>query len=138
MAEPIRVIIKDETGSKEQVLENNLSGNQTSLNTEQAIQNKRTSALVSVGVFVAARSVSYASSNIGKWTGSRQAQTRINNITKGVGYAATLSANFWMGAAVIATDAAFNFADYLWERRAEEKRSYQAKARNGDLGGYRR
>ena len=138
MAQPIKIIIKDETGTKEMPVNNNLSGNTNSMNTDQAKQNKRSSALVSAGVFVAARTVSYASSNLGKWTGSPQTQVRINNITKLVGYGLALSSNLALGAAVIATDGLFAFNDWRYDRYADEKRSQQAKARNGDLGGYRR
>ena len=140
MAEPIKVIISDETGQQEVSVGTGSAEKQvqTTIKNKQVKANERNTQIAAAGVFVAMQSANYVTSNIGKWTGRQSIQTSINNAKKVVGYGAALAANVWMGLAVIAVDGATTIADYMYDRKWEQIRSSQAKARNGDLGGYRR
>lgn len=138
MPEPIKVVIKDEVGEKSVSVGASGNSTGTSTGTQQAKDNKRSSEVSAAATFVAMRTVSYATSNVGKWTGSRQNQTIVNNTQKVAGYGMALATNVWLGIAVIATDAAFTIGNFMYERSIEEKRSNQAKLRLGDTGGYRR
>lgn len=134
---PIEVIIKDDTGTTSESVGAS-SGQATSNGSEQAKANKKSSEMSAAATFVAMRTVSYATSNVGKWTGSRRNQTIINNTQKVMGYGVALATNVWMGLAVIATDAAFTIGDYMFEQNIERKRVQQAQIRQGGTGGYRR
>ena len=142
MAEPIKVVIKDETGQQE-VSVGTGSATQSELNKNtikntQVKSNQRSTEIAAAGTFIAMQTANYVTSNIGKWSGRQQTQTTINNAKRVAGYGMALAANVWLGLAVIAVDGATSIADYMYDRKWEQIRSNQAKARNGDLGGYRR
>ena len=139
MAEPIKIIMKDETGSQSFSAGGNIdSKKQAALSTEQVKANEKQSSIAAAGVYVAMGTANYVTSNIGKYTGNKQLQANIDNAKKVAGYGTAFAANFWLGLAVIAVDGATSVANYNFERHWDEIRSSQAKARNGDLGGYRR
>ena len=73
---PIEIIIKDERG--EEAVQGGGGSNTNiqpdSMPNQQAKENKKASALQAAAMMVAMRSISYASSNIGKWTGNSRNQ----------------------------------------------------------------
>lgn len=136
---PIKVILQDDTGSK--TMNAGSTGGSTqaqSTGSDQAKANKKSSEIVAAGTFIAMRTVSYATSNVGKWTGSRRNQTIVNNTQRVMGYGMALVTNVWMGLAVIGVDAATSIGNYMFEQSIENKRSQQAQLRIGGTGGYRR
>ena len=141
MAEPIKVVIKDETGQQEVSVGTGNAQSELNKNTiknTQVKSNQRSTEIAAAGTFIAMQTANYVTSNIGKWSGRQQTQTTINNAKRVAGYGMALAANVWLGLAVIAVDGATTIADYMYDRKWEQIRSNQAKARNGDLGGYRR
>ena len=141
MAEPIKVVIKDETGQQEVSVGTGSTQSELNKNTiknTQVKSNQRSTEIAAAGTFIAMQTANYVTSNIGKWSGRQQTQTTINNAKRVAGYGMALAANVWLGLAVIAVDGATSIADYMYDRKWEQIRSNQAKARNGDLGGYRR
>lgn len=138
MPEPIKIIIKDETGTEQVQQSVNTDKNVSSLANEQTKANNRKSNLAAAGVYVAMGTANYVTSNIGKWSGDQRIQANIDNAKRLAGYGMALATNVYLGLAVIGVDAATSVANYMYDRQWENIRSSQAKARNGDLGGYRR
>ena len=137
--EPIKVIIEDETG-QEQVQGGGGANVKMpdSMPNEQARNNKSNSMLQGVGAMIAMRTISYSTSNIGKWTGNSRNQQVVNDVEKGIGYGVALAANVYVGLAAIAFDvgstAINSSVDNYWQTQAAE----QARAKFGGKGGYRR
>ena len=138
MAEPIKIVITDDTGTQRIDANNGVSQKTDGLATKQSKENKKQSNVAAAGTFIAMRSVNYATANVGKYTGSKKRQTQINNATRLAGYGMALATNVWMGLAVIGVDAMTSIMDYNYERNIDQKRSQMALAKNGDLGGFRR
>ena len=112
-------------------------GPNTPLN-QQAKTNKQKSNAAVVSKMIAFRSVSYATSNVGKWTGNKNNQATVNAIKTGIGYATAFAINPLLGAVAVGLDAATYAIDYAYERKWENIRVQQAQARIGGKGGYRR
>ena len=137
--EPIKIIIEDETGTEKVQGGGGANVKQPdSMPNEQASNNKTNSMLVAAGAMVAMRSVSYATSNVGKWTGNSRNQQVVNDVQKGLTYGMAFAANVYLGIATVAFDVgstAINYAfDYYWQEKASE----QARAKFGGKGGYRK
>ena len=142
MPEPITVKITDDTGTQN-ISIGSTSNNQTKdakkgIQNAQTKSNEKNSQLVAAGTYIAMQTANYVTSNIGKYTGNKGAQTQINNAKRIAGYGVALATNFWLGLAVIAVDGATSIADYMYDRKWDQIRSSQALARTGDLGGFRR
>ena len=128
--EPIKVIIEDETGT-EQVQGgggSNVVKQPDSMPNQAARDNKNNSMLVAAGAMIAMRSISYATSNVGKWTGNSRNQQIVNDVEKGLGYAMAFAANVYVGLATVAFDVgstAINSAyDRYWQEKASEQIEY--------------
>ena len=139
MAEPIVVKVTDERGTTTTQVGNvsNTQASNTALN-PQAKNNKQKSNAAVVAKMIALRSVNYATSNVGKWTGNSNNQAIVNNIKQGIGYAVAFSINPVLGAISVGLDAASYALDYAYERKWEQIRVQQAQVKYGGKGGYRR
>ena len=141
MAEAIKVQITDDTGvqtiSANGGVASNSNGNNKPLNPQAKENNKKSNASV-VAKMMAMRSVSYATSNIGKWTGNASNQDMVNNMKTAVGYGIAFATNPLLGLAVVSMDAITTIADNVWEDRQDAVRVSQQRARVGTRGGYRR
>ena len=137
MAEPITVIVKDQTGTTTTQVGNSSNQSSSTPLNQQAKNNKQKSNAAVVSKMIALRSVNYATSNVGKWTGNKNNQAMVNTIKQGIGYA-TASINPILGAVAVGLDAATYAIDYAYERKWEAIRVQQAQARIGGKGGYRR
>ena len=140
MAEAVKVEITDDTGKatiSAAAPSSTSNGNNASLNQNSKENNKKSNAAV-VAKMVAMRSVSYATSNIGKWTGNSRNQNMMNTAKQTIGYGMALASNPWLGMAVIAMDGITNMIDYAWEMNKDKNRVNQVNARTGGKGGYRK
>ena len=139
MSEPIVIKITDQTGTKTtQVGNSSNSANSNLALNSQAKENKSKSNAAVVSKMIALRSVNYATSNIGKWTGNKNNQAIVNTVKTGIGYATAFAINPILGAVAVGLDAATYAIDYAYERKWETIRVQQAQARIGGKGGYRR
>ena len=138
MAEPITVIVKDQTGTTTTQVGNTSNQSPNTPLNQQAKTNKQKSNAAVVSKMIAFRSVNYATSNVGKWTGNKNNQATVNAIKTGIGYATAFAINPLLGAVAVGLDAATYAIDYAYERKWENIRVQQAQARIGGKGGYRR
>lgn len=115
----------------------NNTPNQESTNKNENSSLSKTTAQI-LAVTTAKRSISYLTSNVGKWTGNTKNQTLVNNVSKIAGYGMAFAVNPLLGAATIAMDGITNAIDTWWEQKWDNIRSEQARARSGGKGGYRR
>ena len=136
---PIEVIVKDER-TQETVQGGGGSNVKTpdSLPNQQAKSNKSTGMALTIGTMIAMRAVSYATSNVGKWTGNSRNQRIVNDATKAVGYAAAFAANVYVGIATVALDVGSTAMNYLFDNYWQQQASEQARAKFGGRGGYRK
>ena len=140
MAEPIKIKITDDTGTAT-INANNVSTGNTNQNkavNPSAKANQKASVVTTAAHVAVMRSVSYTTSNIGKWTGSQHNQNMVNNIKSIVGYGMAFAINPILGAVTVALDGATYIADYAYEQKWNTIKSQQAQARAGGKGGYRR
>lgn len=137
--EPIKIIIEDQSGTEKVQGGGGANVKQPdSMPNEQASNNKTNSMLVAAGAMVAMRSVSYATSNIGKWTGNSRNQQVVNDVQKGLSYAMAFAANVYVGIATVAFDVGSTAINSAFDRYWQEKASEQARAKFGGKGGYRK
>lgn len=137
--EPIKIIIEDETGTEQVQGGGGANVKQPdSMPNEQASNNKTNSMLVAAGAMVAMRSVSYATSNVGKWTGNSRNQQIVNDVQKGLTYGMAFAANVYVGIATVAFDVGSTAINSAFDRYWQEKASEQARAKFGGKGGYRK
>jgi hypothetical protein len=120
--------------------DNNLGGNTPNQESTNGQQNKslaRSTAQI-LAVSTAKRSISYLTSNVGKYSGNSRNQTIMNNITKMAGYAVAFAVNPALGAATVALDSITYGINLAYEQKMDRIRSNQAKARAGEGVGLRR
>ena len=141
MAEAIKIQITDDTGvqtiSANGGVASSSNGENKPLNPQAKANNKKSNASV-VAKMMAMRSVSYATSNIGKWTGNSRNQETVNNMKTAVGYGVAFATNPFLGLAVVSMDAITTIVDYSYERKWEKIQANQKQLRTGGKGGYRR
>lgn len=136
---PIEIIVRDERGEERvQGGGGSNTGADKTLNNAQSKPNNSKSTASMVATMVAMRSISYATSNVGKWTGNSQNQAAVDFITRATGYAVAFASNVYVGIATVALDSATYAIDYTMELYWNKKQEAQAQARSGGKGGYRR
>lgn len=138
MAEPIVVTVKDETGVTTKQTGQTSKADPNKATNPQAKANKKASTTSVVATMIAMRSINYATSNVGKWTGNKNNQALVNSIKTGISYGVAFAVNPILGAVTVGLDAATYALDYAYERKWEQIRVQQAQARTGGKGGYRR
>jgi hypothetical protein len=140
MAEAIKVKITDDLGTTTiSTNASGVSGNSTNkpLNPSAKENQKKSTANV-VAKTLAMRSISYASSNVGKYTGNSRNQAVVNNIRTGMGYAVAFATNPILGIAVMSMDGITTALDYAYENKWNQIKANQMQIRIGGKGGYRR
>ena len=139
MRNDITIFIKDQTGGEQKITGGGGSNvSNEKVNNPSSNENKRHSMLATIATMTAMRSISYVSSNIGKWTGNSQYQAMADTVQRGLGYGAAFAANVYVGLATVALDAGTTAIDYMYERYWQDAQTRQAVARSGGKGGYRR
>lgn len=138
MAEAVKVEITDDTGKTTISSQPAKSAKQNKALNESAKENaKRNNASV-IAKMVASRSISYATSNVGKWTGNTRNQNMVNTIKTGVAYGVSTLTNPVLGLTTMALDLSTTLFDYHYENTIDRYRVQQYNARIGGKGGYRK
>lgn len=106
--------------------------NPPSAETATCIQKTKAIAIASMA---ANRSLSYISSNVGKWTGSSRMQSKVNNIQQLAGLGAMAVTSWPIALASTAITIGTTALDEAYERKWDKKQSDLAKARAGELKG---
>ena len=137
--EPIKVIVQDDTGT-EQVggTGGSNTGQTDSLPNQQAQKNKEKSIGQTVGTLIAMRTISYASSNVGKWLGNSRYQNIVDASQKAIGYGVAFAANPYLGLETVAIDGLTTVGNVAYESYFDAVKSVQMQQRLGGKGGYRR
>lgn len=141
MAEPIQVKITDDTGQatiSAGNVSNSAINNPNKPINQNAKSNKQSSVVSTAAHMILMRSISYATSNVGKWTGSSRAQNAVNMVQKGIGYGLAFSANPVLGAVTVTMDGLTTALDFAFEDKWNKIKAEQAQAKSGGKGGYRR
>ncbi len=150
----VRVIIKDELGQSEQIQKQVSSstlapksqqGNSAdvAINTAQAKSNQANVKNVAVAAMLAKQTISYATSNVGKWTGDSHQQQVVNNMTDIASLAALAVVNPYVAIATTAFKIGTTAIDQAFEDKYNRIASQRALARQGfnsvgEAIGYRR
>lgn len=142
MAEPIVITVKDELGTTSTTAgvngsKNNGSNGQTTLNQQAKTNQSKNNAAV-ISKMIALRSINYATSNVGKWTGNKQNQAGVNALRTGISYATAMAINPIIGAVAVGLDAATYAIDYWFEEKTQRVQTLELQNRIGGKGGYRR
>lgn len=137
MPNEIYVKIFDETSSKdnnsgvsESLTSQALMRKQNPPSNEAAVSIKQTKA-IAIASMVGSRSLSYISSNVGKWTGNRRNQTAVNNIQQVIGIGAMAVASWQMALASVALNIATTAMDTYHDQKWDGIRSKQDLAKAG-------
>lgn len=138
MAEPIKVLLTDETGTATITTGNVAQNNPNQPINDSAKANKKSSMAQTAAHLVVLRAVNYTTSNVGKWTGNTRAQNLINGAKQALGYGIAFAVNPILGAVTVGLDGVTTVLDYAYENKWQNIKSAQAQARAGGKGGYRR
>lgn len=138
MAEPIKVLLTDETGTATITTGNVAQNNPNQPINDSAKANKKSSMAQTAAHLVVLRAVNYTTSNVGKWTGNSRAQNIINGAKQALGYGITFAVSPFLGAVTLGLDGVTTVLDYAYENKWQNIKSAQAQARVGGKGGYRR
>ena len=116
------------------------NGNQTP-NQESTDKNQNNSMTKTAGqmvaLSVAKRTATYLVSNVGKYSGNSRNQVVANDVAKMVGYGFAFKSNPYITITAMTLDAVISGVDYAFEREWDKIRSDQAKARAGEVVGFR-
>ena len=149
MPNEIYVKIFDETSSND-----NNSGTSESLTTQAMMRKKsppssetagnvKKTKAIAIASMIGSRSLSYISSNVGKWSGNHRNQTTVNNIQQVASLAAMAVAS-WQIALVtatlsVATNAIDNYHEQKWDNiRAKQEQARAGYNSKGEIVGKRR
>ena len=139
MNEPIKVIVQDETGTEKITgAGGGNTGQQTSLLNQQSENNKNKGVAQTIGTLVAMRTVTYATSNVGKWLGNSRYQQAVDVGQKALGYGVAFAANVYVGIATVALDAVTSVADVAFNNYWDDLKTRNLQQKLGGKGGYRR
>lgn len=107
------------------------SVNKASPKTNEAVQNNKKSRSLAIASMVASRSFSYATSNVGKWTGSQRTQQSVNNTMELAQIGAMAFVSPAMAIATVGMNLATTAFDTAWEQKWDKLKSEQMLARAG-------
>lgn len=138
MAEPIKVLLTDETGTATITTGNVAQNNPNQPINDSAKANKKSSMAQTAAHLVVLRAVNYTTSNVGKWTGNSRTQNIINGAKQALGYGIAFAVNPILGAVTVGLDGVTTVLDYAYENKWNNIKAEQAQARAGGKGGYRR
>ena len=138
MPNEIYVKVLDETsgasdnnaGSSESLTSQTQMRKQSPPSSETANNIRKTKA-IGVAAMVGSRSLSYVSSNVGKWTGNSKNQTTANNIQQIVGIGAMAVVSWPVALATVGINMATTAIDTGIEQKWDKRQSQQNLARAG-------
>lgn len=130
-------------GSNVSIEQNNFSAEETILNNPSKSLSRTKVAAISVATMIGRRTISYATSNISKWTGNSQIQNRINTYGEVANIAMMTAINPLLGLANIGVNLATTAIDTAYEQKWDRRRSIQALSRAGytsknEIGGIKK
>lgn len=96
-----------------------------------ADRNKKGVQGMAIASMIASRTLSYTTSNIGKWTGNSRNQETVNNIMQVGGIAAAAYVNPYLALAVAAIQVGTTAIDAAWTNKQETLKSNVRKLRAG-------
>jgi len=91
------------------------------------------STTVAVGMYLGKQAVGFMSSNVEAYTRNAQAQEQVNNVMKGIGYAAAIMANPYLGIAMIAVDVATQALENSRKVKESNRVAEQYRQRSGNI-----
>ncbi len=97
----------------------------------EAANNIRKTKAIGVAAMIGSRSLSYVSSNVGKWTGNSRHQTTVNNIQQIVGIGAMAVVSWPVALATVGINMATTAIDTGVEQKWDKRQSQQSLARAG-------
>lgn len=134
----VKVTVTDERGQTTSVTTTNKAPNtaqqagaKADPKNNSAKENKKSSQGLAVASMVASRSFSYATSNVGKWTGNSRNQDTMNMIQQGVGIGAAAYINPYLAIAMVGIQIGTTAADAAWTNQQEAIKSNVRKLRAG-------
>lgn len=111
--------------------------NQNEINIKQPSEKKQSQAKTAISTTIFQRigteSVSFLTSNVGRWTGSKVQQNNINNAMKVIGYAGAFMANPVMAGIMLAVDIVTSAYDYTYELNLKNMEASENARRLGTL-----
>ena len=134
MPNEIRVIIEDKTGNGGGTVENltpQKASTNASAQTAEGTINKSYVKGLAVTSLVASGAFNYATSNVGKYTGSSHNQNLVDNIQQGIQLGAMAIVNPYLAIGSVALQAVTSILDENWRKRQESVELGQARARAG-------
>lgn len=146
----VRVRITDELGGSETITKNvansptaSLKDKQVAADTGQQAVSLKASKNLAIATMLAKQSFNYATSNIGKWTGSSHNQAVVNNAMDMVGIGILAYINPAVAVATLAFRVGTTAIDEAFDQKQQRRASERALARagftsQGEAIGYRR
>jgi hypothetical protein len=138
----IKVTITDETGGSASVSSSSSKPSNTTINTKNGSINSKEvkesqafSKGLAVASMVASQTFNYMTSNVGKWTGSTQKQTQVNNAMQLVSIGAMAYVSPAIAIANVGMNLATTAIDTAYEQRWDSYSKEQARKRAGELKG---
>lgn len=98
---------------------------------EQSQLSKLKVSAIAVAAMAGKQALSYATSNVGKWTGNSRNQTMVNNINQAAGVAAMALIHPALAMASVGMNIVTTLVDTKFEQKWDSRRSNQAAARAG-------
>lgn len=134
----IEIYVKGENGKTSSSLQLNsepITAQQVSdkieVQTDISSQNKQDAQGVAIASMMATKTLSYATSNVGKWTGNSKNQDRVNMLQQGVGLGITALYNPFLAVASAGIQLGTTAFEGYTTNRLEEQRSAARKLRAG-------
>lgn len=139
MAHEIKILVTDETKTNDNLgtTTPQQASQDLSKPTDEGVANASKSKATMAAMMVGQQTLSYMTSNIGKWTGSKHTQTQINNASELIGLGIAFYVNPFVGAAMTAIKVGTTMADNFYEDRWEKISSDVKKKKAGELTGKR-
>lgn len=146
----VRVIIRDELGGEEQLTKNTSSQVTTAKASKMPVANNKESKMaisksqnIAIAAMLAKQTISYATSNVGKWTGNKHNQVMVDNATDIASLGILALVNPYVAIATTAFKIGTTAIDSAYEQHFDRLASNRALARagftsTGEAIGYRR
>lgn len=137
----IKVLITDETGGSSSVSSSSAKPVSSTVNANGKVKSKEVkqsddnSKSLAVAIMIAQQTFNYMTSNIGKWTGSTQKQTAINNTMQLISIGAMAYASPVLAVANVGINLATTALDTAYEQQWDSYSKEYARKRAGELKG---
>ena len=132
----IKVIVKDETGQQSTKVSNAPTTSQEASakldpKNESSKQAKKDNKSLAVASMIGQRALSYATSNVGKWTGNHNNQAYVNAAQDAIGIGIAAYVNPYLAIAVVALKLGTTAIDTAYVNEQEQLKSKNRLLRGG-------